>query len=297
MKHIILTILLLFGFYSFAFGAFGVDGVSSPASVDGVSNPASVDGVTASTGFCSSATAPPSLICEDSEGSTTVETGTTDWTTAWQAWTPDIHSSDTLYEQAHTNSWGCTNIGSNAIRFDVDGATDQAEERASVVSTFGADQSTVFAEVCFDLTDTTLPQNGHYAGFLQLQNSTGATKAHLAIHYDNVDYAIRLQYHDSGCGGSYTTPTIDTANNFTTDQPVCVQIQWQNTNLVEVKIDTNQDGSWNATLYNDTSVCADDVRKVLLGTHTYSLLANTEGFVWEADLLGVDTTAPGVCAQ
>lgn len=98
--------------------------------------------------YCSSCSPgdPTDLMCEDAEGSNTIETGATDFTTAQCSdYTASIDTGATLFEASHSGTLSCSNKGDNAIQI------------YCVNSAGGADGVTLIK----DVTDS----NNSYASF------------------------------------------------------------------------------------------------------------------------------------
>jgi hypothetical protein len=277
--------------------AFGVDTVSDPAAVETVSSPAKVDTVEmVAVAYCTSPTAPPSLVCEDAEGSISITS--TGFDTSWRAdggatgWTANIHASATLIEAAHTNAgWG-GNTGDYAIRIYV-----EENDEASLLTDIG-DQTEIYIEMAIDVLTVTNFDAWDRFGLVWAADNGNNFLWYVSMTYDAAsNLELYAKFRDAA-GDTETLASCATA--WSEDDPFCIQIYYKDATSFIIKSDAACDGTFETTECADTDIgdgVYDDtgVDQLYIGAESASSnIGADENATYELDLIAVDTTAPGI---
>jgi len=243
--------------------------------------------------FCTNFTSPPNLVCEDLSGSNSITD--TDITSAAvgsnSEWTAVISSGNTIDEVNHENSWGCVDAGQYAMKYTVAAANG---ENAYLKHALSSPESTVKAEMCFSVTSSGLTVAERRIGLLHfVYQDDLTTMVYIAARFvSGTSWEIYgRRWETSGTNSFY-------GGSFSLDQPVCVSVEWTNATLVRVKLDADQDGTYETTVLSDTTLIYDrDVSYIYFGSDAVATYHETGKTVTiEADLLGIDDTSlPGVC--
>ena len=240
--------------------------------------------------YCSSCTPgdPTDEFCEDAEGSNTIETGATDFTTAQcSGWTPTIDTGAYLYEQGHSGSLSCSNKGSYAIQYQVIDVDNNDSEDASL-SIDTTDSDLLYVNFYFNVISSAMSDDSERVGLATIAAYDAGNEKLVSVAIDyQTDPLLRIAMSNrNGAAGStdtYGTTTI-------------VPGTWYRGTLIWNR------GTAASFLLNGsvetTNADIDDLtsKGVTIGSTNATTQVANHSVVIQMDMVGIDLTAdPGVC--
>lgn len=289
MKHLALIILLLFGLYSLAFGAFAVDGVDDPAAVDGVGSPAAVDGVegitiTDACSDCPDTSIHADIICEDWSGTALCDSGDN-----WASHTAGSSSLDA--SKSHSDTYNCSDRGSYAAEFTVVNTDDAYYEKTSL-SDIG-DVWMIFDVNVTSHTDVNVDDRLELAHGVNSSN-VPAFAIFLSCGSDSGGQCTQLKLVSKHV---YSGWQYNDLQNISTNTWYTVKIKWNNT-ATNITIHTGTAGGTLTERINETAA-ARTVDKIQVGNDDTWDENNegTEDMTVEIDRIMIDDDAyPPECS-
>jgi len=239
---------------------------------------------------------PTDIICEDAEGSNVIS-GFDTAQVAWDAANED--GDNTITEQAHVGTIGCTGAGSYAISVYV-ANTNANEEQCNVEEALGTSKSAMYAQLIVTPDDTSTWENSEELSVINFYQSTnGYNLASVQLKRDgsgNIVFQLRYMKND------YAQVEITGSTVLSDNTWYRVGLEWkQNSSSDGARLWINGTEEVSSDDNSHTTV-NESMNKIYLGSRDESSTLETGGadaVTVQIDLVGIDDdtmpTQPAGC--
>ena len=241
-------------------------------------------------GYCSSCTPgdPTDVLCEDSDGAETVETGATDWTTAQcsdATYVQTISTGAYFYENAHSGTLSCSGKGSYAIEYYVIDASDDGSENAFMMVDI-TEISNGYVNFYFNIVSESLANLENIMLFKFCSDNTCAGRlSYLQVLDDAGNLKLRTSHRIAAGTHTYTTGSTV----LSTGTWYRVSYKWESGSAMSVLLNGGAEIS-------SADVYSYNIYAIQFGSQDLGTATNNHAVTIQMDLLGMDDdTMPGAC--